>query len=97
MTERFLTQHPIDFKEYDLLVSFLRGEIEKISESFSKPKIFRIIGTAGTVTTLAAIQNNVVPYDPEKIHGISLKLDQIKEIQENLLFLVFLLFFYRVT
>ncbi len=84
LTERFLTQHPIDLKEYDLLVSFLRKEIEKISESLSKPKISRIIGTAGTVTTLAAIQNNVVPYDPEKIHGINLKLDQIKQIQETL-------------
>jgi len=84
LTEKFLTQHPIDYKEYDLLVSFLRGEIEKVYESFSKPKISRIIGTAGTVTTLAAIQNNVVPYDPEKIHGISLKLNQIKEIQETL-------------
>ena len=84
LTERFLTQHPIDLKEYDLLVSFLRGEIEKVYESFSKPKISQIIGTAGTVTTLAAIQNNVVPYDPEKIHGTSLKLDQIKEIQETL-------------
>lgn len=84
LTERFLTQHPIDAGEYDLLVSFLREEIEKISESFSKPRISRIIGTAGTVTTLAAIKNNVVPYNPEKIHGTNLKLDEIKEIQETL-------------
>jgi exopolyphosphatase / guanosine-5'-triphosphate,3'-diphosphate pyrophosphatase len=84
LTERFLTQHPIDNSEYDLLVGFLREEIEKINDNFSKPKISRIIGTAGTVTTLAAIKNNVVPYDPEKIHGITLKLDEIREIQETL-------------
>ncbi len=84
LTERFLTKHPVDAKEYDLLVDFLRGEIEKIRESFSNPKILRVIGTAGTVTTLAAIKNNVVPYDPEKIHGTILKLGQIKEIQETL-------------
>ena len=84
LTERFLTQHPVDLKEYDSLVGFLHCEIEKIYESFSKPKISRIIGTAGTVTTLAAIKNNVIPYDPKKIHGTNLTLEQIKQIQENL-------------
>ena len=47
------------------------------NESFSKPKICRVIGTAGTVTTLAAIINNVVPYEAKKIHGITLKLNEI--------------------
>ncbi len=84
LTERFLTKHPVDAKEYDLLVDFLREEIKKIHENFSKPVISRIIGTAGTVTTLAAIKDNVVPYDPEKIHGMTLRLSQIKEIQETL-------------
>ena len=84
LTEKFLTKHPIDVNEYDLLVNFLREEIKKIYKNFSNAKITRIIGTAGTVTTLTAIKNNISPYDPEKIHGTVLKLSQIKKIQQTL-------------
>ena len=84
LTERFLTKQPIDVKELDLLVDFLQLEVKKIKAKLPNSTISRIIGTAGTVTTLAAIKNNVFPYDPEKIHGSILKLSQIKEMQEIL-------------
>jgi exopolyphosphatase/guanosine-5'-triphosphate,3'-diphosphate pyrophosphatase len=84
LTEKYLTQHPIDDQEYEKIESFLREEIIKIWDSFSNPKILKIIGTAGTVTTLAAIRDNVIPYDPDKIHGVLLKIDEIREIQDKL-------------
>ena len=76
LTEKYLTQHPIDDQEYEKIESFLREEIIKIWDSFSNPKILKIIGTAGTVTTLAAIRDNVIPYDPDKIHGVLLEINK---------------------
>ena len=42
------------------------------------------MGTAGTVTTLASIDGDVYPYDPEKIHGRTLIRARVEEILENL-------------
>ena len=42
------------------------------------------MGTAGTVTTLAAIDGNIYPYDPIKIHGRTLTRARVEEILENL-------------
>jgi exopolyphosphatase/guanosine-5'-triphosphate,3'-diphosphate pyrophosphatase len=36
------------------------------------------------VTTLAAIDGDVFPYDPEKIHGTTLSGDRVEEILEQL-------------
>jgi len=43
-----------------------------------------LVGTAGTVTTLAAIDGDVYPYDPEIIHGRSLTFKRVEELLEDL-------------
>ena len=43
-----------------------------------------LVGTAGTVTTLAAIDENIYPYDPEIIHGRSLTFKRVEELLEDL-------------
>ena len=43
-----------------------------------------LIGTAGTVTTLAALRGNIYPYDPEKIHGTLLPRQDVEILLQDL-------------
>mgnify|MGYP001371181176 FL=1 len=43
-----------------------------------------LVGTAGTVTTLGAINAGVYPYDPEKIHGSTITFKRVKELLDDL-------------
>jgi len=84
LTEKFLSHHPINENEYCALEGYLRKELGSIKEKFSSfpPEI--LVGTAGTVTTLAAIDGKVYPYDPYKIHGTTLTLKRVEELLEDL-------------
>jgi exopolyphosphatase/guanosine-5'-triphosphate,3'-diphosphate pyrophosphatase len=84
LTEKFISYHPIEENEYDTLEAYLCRELKSIKEKLSDfpPEI--LVGTAGTVTTLAAIDGDVYPYDPEKIHGQTLTRARVEGILENL-------------
>jgi len=85
LTEKFITRHPVDTGEYLKLQTFLREGIQEVKTQLPDLAPERLIGTAGTVTTLAALANNIYPYDAEKIHGAVLSQDQIQSIQEDLM------------
>jgi exopolyphosphatase/guanosine-5'-triphosphate,3'-diphosphate pyrophosphatase len=78
LTERFITRHPVDETEYNQLWTYLSAEFSKIKRELGNPQPQKLIGTAGTVTTLAALDQNIYPYDPEKIHGMTLPLENIQ-------------------
>jgi exopolyphosphatase / guanosine-5'-triphosphate,3'-diphosphate pyrophosphatase len=84
LTEKFIHQHPVDNTEYTNLTTHLRNELQTIREKLSAftPQVF--IGTAGTVTTLAALKDNIYPYDPEKIHGAFLTKQDIETLNQSL-------------
>ena len=84
LTEKFISRHPIDVSEYKSLEVFLRRELREVKDKLSKFLPELLLGTAGTVTTLAAIDENIYPYDSEKIHGKSITFRRIEEILENL-------------
>ena len=84
LTEKFIFHHPIVEKEYRALEEHLRRELNLIKEELSAFPFEMLVGTAGTVTTLAAIDGDVFPYDPEKVHGRTLSLDQVKKILADL-------------
>ena len=43
-----------------------------------------LIGTAGAVTTLAALRDNIYPYDPERIHGALLPRQDVEILLKDL-------------
>ena len=43
-----------------------------------------LIGTAGAVTTLAALRDNIYPYDPERIHGALLPRRDVEILLQEL-------------
>ena len=84
LTEKFISHHPIDVNEYKALETHFRRELNVVKEKLSgfPPEV--LVGTAGTVTTLAAIDGDVYPYDPEAIHGRSLTFKRVEELLEDL-------------
>jgi exopolyphosphatase/guanosine-5'-triphosphate,3'-diphosphate pyrophosphatase len=84
LTEKFISRHPIDISEYKLLEVFLRRELREVKNKLSDFPPELLLGTAGTVTTLAAIDENIYPYDSEKVHGKSITFKRVEEILETL-------------
>jgi len=84
LTEKFITRHPVDEGEYAALVSHIQAELSLVREKLSAFSPEAVIGTAGTVTTLAALDVDMYPYNPEKIHGTVLPLERILELQDQL-------------
>jgi exopolyphosphatase/guanosine-5'-triphosphate,3'-diphosphate pyrophosphatase len=84
LTEQFISQHPVDAREYQNLKNHIREQLDRVLFRLGEPSPEKLIGTAGTVTTLAAMDRNIFPYDPEKIHGLVLPLDNIQRLFEDL-------------
>ena len=84
LTEKFIHQHPVNNNEYENLSTYLSNELETIKNKLSAfvPQV--LIGTAGTVTTLAALIGNIYPYDPEKIHGTLLPRQDVEILLQDL-------------
>ncbi len=84
LTEKFIHRHPVDNAEFEKLTLHLRNELQTIKEKLSAFMPQVLIGTAGTVTTLAALKENIYPYDPEKIHGALLSMQDTQTLIQNL-------------
>ena len=84
LTEKFITQHPVDQKEYHSLQNHLQYELQAVKNKLSAFLPELLIGTAGTVTTLAALKENIYPYDPKKIHGSTFSKSETESILDDL-------------
>lgn len=69
------------------------GEVQALLSDFDCPEIrktttddsFHLIGTSGTVTTLAGVHLNLPRYDRRKVDGIWLSNSEVSAMQEKLL------------
>lgn len=78
LTERFIQTDPPTEREVDLVREFIRGELGKDPlERNALARCSVLAGTAGTVTTLAAMEQKLPEYLPEKINGYVLAIDAI--------------------
>ncbi len=84
LTEKFISHHPVANAEYKNLTDHIHTELDSVKTRLSHFSPDIVIGTAGTVTTLAALDGNVYPYEPEKIHGSILPLEKIQTLQNEL-------------
>ncbi|MCS7284411.1 MAG: Ppx/GppA family phosphatase, partial [Hydrogenobacter thermophilus] len=58
--------------ELESLKNFLDEEMLRI-----KDECHILVGLGGTITTLAALEYGVFPYDPSAVHGRTLSLDSV--------------------
>jgi len=84
LTEKFINSNPPLIDDLNNMRVFIRKELKNTVEKIKKNGFSFIIGLAGTITTLAAIDLNLREYNREKIHHHILSLGKIKQIYKNL-------------
>lgn len=79
-TERCLTADPPSARELYDLDDHIRDHMQVVRRALPSPGRARLVATAGTPTTLAAIDQEMQCYDPDKINNYVLTLDRVEEL-----------------
>jgi len=82
LTERFLKHDPPLGEELISLRAFVRDRVLELRRNVDD-----IIGLGGTITTVAALEFGVYPYDPRKIHGREITLGALRRWLDELIHL----------
>jgi exopolyphosphatase / guanosine-5'-triphosphate,3'-diphosphate pyrophosphatase len=84
-SERHLTSDPPDPHELEDMAADIRNLIERaIAAQPEGGRPVRAIAVAGTPTSLAAIDQELVPYDPGRVHGYRLGMKRIQRMLSRL-------------
>ena len=83
-TERFLKSDPPAHEELVALAEDVWRVIEEHLPAQHRQETAEGIAVAGTATSLAAIDQELDPYDPEKVHGYRVSLAAAERIQAML-------------
>jgi exopolyphosphatase/guanosine-5'-triphosphate,3'-diphosphate pyrophosphatase len=83
-TERFLHSDPPTESEQHALSADVRQILASAVPSSQRRAVERGIAVAGTATSLAAIAQDLEPYDPERVHGYKLSGDECARILARL-------------
>ncbi len=85
LAERYMTSEPVDWGRYAGLDREVRAQLARELRDFlPEERPDHLVGTAGTVTTLAALDQALPEYDPEKVHGYRLQRHRIEELLATL-------------
>ncbi len=84
LTERFITSDPPSRSDIASLRSAVRKELDERIQAMQPVPDSIFIGTAGTITTLASIDQGLEQYDAGKINGYVLSGSTIDAIVEKL-------------
>jgi len=89
LTEQYLAVPPVATAGMRALTRFIQGRLEEVKRTLSMtpPGGFRpaqLVGTAGNITTLAAIDQGLRVYDPQRIHLHRLGLKTVERIYGEL-------------
>jgi exopolyphosphatase/guanosine-5'-triphosphate,3'-diphosphate pyrophosphatase len=82
--ERHLASDPPAPREVAALRADVREHLTKVFEVLDPRTARRVIGVAGTVTTVAAIALGLDVYDPKRIHHAAVDARRIRETAERL-------------
>ena len=83
-SERFLHGDPPEHEELEALAADVQRVVAEQVPARYREETTEGIGVAGTATTLAAIDQELDPYDPEKVHGYRVGLAAAERIQAML-------------
>ncbi len=84
LTERFITHDPPSPEDAVLLRSAVRRVLDDRTDEMQPVPSSMFVGTAGTITTLAAIEQGLEVYDSRKINRFVLTREVIDDIVEKL-------------
>jgi exopolyphosphatase/guanosine-5'-triphosphate,3'-diphosphate pyrophosphatase len=83
LTERHVHTHPIPPAQLAAMREEARRTLAAIAELRPAPGA-RLVGVAGTVTTLSAVAQALPRYDGEKVHGARMTLGEVDALLERL-------------
>jgi exopolyphosphatase/guanosine-5'-triphosphate,3'-diphosphate pyrophosphatase len=83
-SERHLTSDPPNPHELEDLATDIRNQIGRAAAARSGGAPTRAIAVAGTPTSLAAIDQELEPYDPGRVHGYHLGMQRIQRMLSRL-------------
>ena len=70
LAERFMDQGPVDDTRYDAMAALVGARLAAgLTEPILRHGAPALVGSAGTVTTLAALDLGLDSYDPARVHG----------------------------
>jgi len=85
LAERYRTAEPVDRIRYAELDREVRGQLARgLGDLLAGHRPDHLVGTAGTVTTLAALDQALPAYDSVKVHGYSLSRSRIEALLTTL-------------
>jgi exopolyphosphatase / guanosine-5'-triphosphate,3'-diphosphate pyrophosphatase len=77
-TERHLHDDPPRPHELQALADEVRRLVEDAVSRDVRAQVRHAVGVAGTATSLAAIDQELEPYDPARVHGASIELGKVE-------------------
>jgi len=85
LAERFPFPGRADPARYRELYDEIRGRLDReLPEAIRSARVTHLIGTAGTVTALAALHLGLVRYDPERVQGHVLDRATVERLLDRL-------------
>jgi exopolyphosphatase / guanosine-5'-triphosphate,3'-diphosphate pyrophosphatase len=85
LVERFLRADPVDWAEYAACAAHVTGRLAAEAWPAVRPLAPRlVVGTAGTVTTLAALDLGLTAYDAARVQGHRLTAGRIEALLHRL-------------
>jgi exopolyphosphatase/guanosine-5'-triphosphate,3'-diphosphate pyrophosphatase len=81
LTERFIRTDPLSPAERERVTAHLRQTFATLP---SPPPASELVGVAGTVTTLYALEHRIDPYDAERVHGGTLTRLALEQLVDRL-------------
>lgn len=85
LCERLLRHDPPTEEEVRHAREWITRETKAAVAEMGDYRQATFVGTAGTVTALAAMAQKLPAYEPARIHNYVLKLDRIRELEQTLL------------
>ncbi len=85
LSERILHGDPPTVDEIRQAREWVRNETAAAVADMPKAAGFAFVGTAGTITSLAAMAQQLPAYEPARIHNYTLTLDRVKQLEVQLL------------
>jgi exopolyphosphatase/guanosine-5'-triphosphate,3'-diphosphate pyrophosphatase len=83
-TERHISSDPPTAAELESLAGDVRRSIEEATAGHPEARAEAGIAVAGTPTSLAAVEMELAPYDPARVHGHGLSLPSIQRMLSRL-------------
>jgi exopolyphosphatase/guanosine-5'-triphosphate,3'-diphosphate pyrophosphatase len=85
LSERVLQHDPPTKEEIQQARAWIRRETTEALAAIPRGAGAAFVGTAGTITSLAAMAQQLPTYDPARIHNYRLTFDTIAELEQQLL------------